>query len=423
MMSVIALAGGAWLYVRRRRFFAWNARLPKPDAMKIFESATQASVRMAARFTRILENASLQTYLVWLLAAALAAAGSRLASLHPLQGSVALSEVDGTTFVCALILAAAALATVLWHRRRLTSLVMLSVVGLLVALAFSRFSAPDLALTQLSVEMVTILLLMLSLFFLPRTTPSESSWPRRIRDGALALGAGLLVSGLSFAILTRPYETISGFFLQNSVPGGGGANVVNVILVDFRGFDTLGEISVLAIAGLGVYAMVEGLKLRVPDTDALGRPWAMDAHPFLLVHLSKVILPLALLVSVYIFLRGHNLPGGGFIAGLITAIALILQYVAGGEAGTSQRFRINFRLLAGLGVLTAGLTGLCSLFFGYPFLTSAFGHFSLPLLGEIELASAMAFDLGVYLAVIGATLMILSNLGKLSTGRVSGRRF
>jgi multicomponent K+:H+ antiporter subunit A len=264
---------------------------------------------------------------------------------------------------------------------------------------------------------------MLSLFFLPRTTPAESSRRRRFRDGALALAAGLLMSGLSFAILTRPYETISGFFLQNSVPGGGGTNVVNVILVDFRGFDTLGEISVLAIAGLGVYAMVEGLKLRVPATDALGRPWAMDAHPFLLVNLSRVILPLALMVSAYIFLRGHNLPGGGFIAGLITAIALILQYVAAGEARTARRFRIDFRWLAGLGVLLAGLTGMGSLVFGYPFLTSAFGHFSVPLMGEIELASAMAFDLGVYLTVIGATLLILSNLGKLSTGRASERRF
>jgi len=423
MMSVIALAGGVWLYVKRRRFFAWNARLPKPDARKIFESATQASVRLALRFTHFLENASLQTYLVWLLAAALAAAGFHLGRLPSLWGGLALSGVDEATVVGALILAAATIATLIWHRRRLTSLVMLSVVGLMVALTFARFSAPDLALTQLSVEMVTIILLMLSLFFLPRTTPAESSRRRRFRDGALALAAGLLMSGLSFAILTRPYETISGFFLQNSVPGGGGTNVVNVILVDFRGFDTLGEISVLAIAGLGVYAMVEGLKLRVPATDALGRPWAMDAHPFLLVNLSRVILPLALMVSAYIFLRGHNLPGGGFIAGLITAIALILQYVAAGEARTARRFRIDFRWLAGLGVLLAGLTGMGSLVFGYPFLTSAFGHFSVPLLGEIELASAMAFDLGVYLTVIGATLLILSNLGKLSTGRASERRF
>jgi multicomponent K+:H+ antiporter subunit A len=120
--------------------------------------------------------------------------------------------------VGALILAAATIATLIWHRRRLTSLVMLSVVGLMVALTFARFSAPDLALTQLSVEMVTIILLMLSLFFLPRTTPAESSRRRRFRDGALALAAGLLMSGLSFAILNRPYETISGFFLQNSVP-------------------------------------------------------------------------------------------------------------------------------------------------------------------------------------------------------------
>ncbi len=421
-MSAIALIGGAWLYVKRRRFFAWNRRLPKPDAGRIFEAATKRIVFAASRFTAFWENASLQSYLAWMLAAALAAAGFQLISLEALHGGVALAPVDEVTAVAALLLMVATLATVVWHRRRLVSLVMLSVVGLMVALAFARFSAPDLALTQLSVEMVTIILLMLSLFFLPRTTPVESSPLRRGRDMALASGAGLLVGGLSFAMLSRPYETISGFFLQKSVPEGGGANVVNVILVDFRGFDTLGEISVLAIAGLAIYAMIEQMKLNVPQTDALNRPWAMDAHPLMLVNLSRVILPLALLISVFIFFRGHNLPGGGFIAGLITAIALILQYIAGGAAWTSKRFRVNFQVLAGLGVAVAGLTGAASFFFHRPFLTSAFGHVRLPALGEFEWASAMAFDLGVYLTVVGATMLILSNLGKLSTGRVSGRK-
>ena len=421
-MSAIALAGGAWLYVKRRRFFAWNRRLPKPDANRIFEAATKRIVYAACRFTAFWENASLQSYLAWMLTAALAAAGFQLMALEALPGGVALSPVDAVTAVAALLLMVATLATVIWHRRRLVALVMLSVVGLMVALAFARFSAPDLALTQLSVEMVTIILLMLSLFFLPRTTPAESSPLRRVRDIALACGAGLLVAGLSFAMLSRPYETISGFFLQKSVPEGGGANVVNVILVDFRGFDTLGEISVLAIAGLAIYAMIEKMKLNVPQTDALGRPWAMDAHPLMLVNLSRVILPLALLISVFIFFRGHNLPGGGFIAGLITAIALILQYIAGGVAWTAKRFRVNFHVLAGLGVAIAGLTGVASILFERPFLTSAFGHMRLPVLGEFEWASAMAFDLGVYLTVVGATMLILSNLGKLSTGRATGRK-
>ncbi|HDZ56787.1 MAG TPA: monovalent cation/H+ antiporter subunit A [Pseudomonas xinjiangensis] len=417
MMSIVALVAGVLVYATRRRVFDWYDQLPEIDGKLIFERAVQALVRGAGQFTLLLENASLQRYVAWMLIAALTVTGFWLVRLPTLRGSVALTPVDGVTFVGALILVVAAIATACWHRRRLVALIMLSVVGLMVALTFARFSAPDLALTQLSVEMVTIILMMLALFFLPRSSPAESSHARRIRDVGLAGLAGLLVGGLSLAVLTRPYETIAGFFLENSYTGGGGTNVVNVILVDFRGFDTLGEISVLAIAGVGIYALIDGLRLRIPDTDSFGRQWARDPHPLLLVNLSRLILPLALMVSVYIFLRGHNLPGGGFIAGLITAVALILQYVANGEQWTSKRWGINYHYLAGAGVIVAGLTGLGSWAFGYPFLTSAFDYFHVPLVGEIELATAMLFDLGVYLTVVGATLLILTNMGKLSGTR------
>jgi multicomponent K+:H+ antiporter subunit A len=148
--------------------------------------------------------------------------------------------------------------------------------------------------------------------------------------------------------------------------------VVNVILVDFRGFDTLGEISVLAIAGMGIYALLNGLHLPQPKpmpTAVPGRATA-SADPRAL---SRLLLPLALLISVFIFLRGHNLPGGGFIAGLVTAIALILQYVANGVQWTRSRLPVNYHQLAGSGVLHRRLTGLASWLFGYPFLTSTFG--------------------------------------------------
>lgn len=419
IMSFVALVLGVLLYAGRGRVFAWYERLPELDGKLVFEGLVQGLVRRAGQFTLLLENASLQRYMAWMLTSALVVCGYWLVRLPSLRGDLALSPVDGVTAVGALMLMIAAVATVVWHRQRLVALVILSVVGLFVALAFARFSAPDLALTQLSVEVVTIILLMLALFFLPRLTPVESSSLRRTRDLSLAGLAGVLVTGLSLAVMTRPYETIAGFFLDNSVSGGGGTNVVNVILVDFRGFDTLGEVTVLAIAGVAIYALIDGLRLRIPDTDALGRPWNRDAHPFMLVNLSQVILPLALMVSVYIFLRGHNLPGGGFIAGLITAVALILQYVASGEKWTTARWGVNYHHLAGWGVIIAGLTGLGSLFWGYPFLTSAFGYFDVPLIGKTELATAMLFDLGVYLTVVGATLLILANLGKLSSGRVA----
>jgi multicomponent K+:H+ antiporter subunit A len=276
---------------------------------------------------------------------------------------------------------------------------------------FIKFSGPDLALTQLSVEIVTIVLLLLALYFLPNQQAAESSAARRGRDLTLALLAGGGAAALTWAVLTRPYETIADFFLANSVPGGGGSNVVNVILVDFRGFDTLGEIGVLALAALGIFAMLQGLHLSGPTHDSAGRPWNWDMHPAIMGTFTRLLLPLALLVSVFIFLRGHNLPGGGFIAGLITAVALITQYLANGVGWTQSRLPANMHPLIAAGMLIAAATGLASWLFGYPFLTSTFDYFHLPLIGEFELASAMAFDLGVYLVVVGATLLILINLG------------
>ena len=170
----------------------------------------------------------------------------------------------------------------------------------------------------------------------------------------------------------------------------------------------------MGIAAMGIYALLKDLKLTSPRADSTGRPWARDAHPLVLVTISRPLLPLALLVSVYIFLRGHNLPGGGFVAGLITSVALLLQYVASGVTWVHKRIPGDYHPLVALGVLLAGLTGVGSWVFGAPFLTSTFTHVHLPLIGDFELASAMLFDTGVFLTVVGATLLILANLGKLS---------
>jgi len=123
------------------------------------------------------------------------------------------------------------------------------------------------------------------------------------------------------------------------------------------------------------------------------------------------MLPLTVLVAVFIFLRGHSLPGGGFIASLVISIALLLQYVASGVLWTESRIRINYRALAGIGILIAAATGVGAIVFGQPSLTSAFGHLHIPLFGEIELSTAMLFDLGVLGAVVGTTLTIVSHLG------------
>ncbi|MCE3028232.1 monovalent cation/H+ antiporter subunit A [Salinicola sp. DM10] len=415
LMSAIALAGGVAIYSVRRTLFSFQRQFPQRNALMLFEYAVRQLLGATQRGIDRLENGSLQRYMLWLIVVVLFLTGSGLLDLTQLKGELPLKPLDGLLVVGAAITILAGLGTAVLHRRRLVSLMMLSVVGLMVSLAFARFSAPDLALTQLAVEVVTVILLMLALFFLPQRTPKESSGGRIVRDVLLAASFGGIVASLNYALLTRSLDSISGYFLANSVSGGGGHNVVNVILVDFRGFDTLGEITVLCIAAIGIYKLLNRLRLFMPSSDSEGRPWSKDLHPMLLATVSQSLLPLALLVSVFIFLRGHNEPGGGFIAGLVTAVALILLYIARGVDWAQQRLTFQYQPIAVVGVVIAALTGLGSWLFGHNFLTSAFGHFAIPYIGEVELATAMLFDLGVYLTVVGATLMILANLGKLTT--------
>ena len=125
--------------------------------------------------------------------------------------------------------------------------------------------------------------------------------------------------------------------------------------------------------------------------------------------------PVALVFTLYIFMRGHNLPGGGFIAGLITALALIIQYIALGQDQAERLLRARsgrlYEIWIGAGLVIAGLTGLGAWFWGRPFLTSAHFYVSPPLIGEMHLATAALFDAGVYITVVGAAMLMISVLG------------
>jgi multicomponent K+:H+ antiporter subunit A len=289
-----------------------------------------------------------------------------------------------------------------------------------VSIGFVFLSAPDLAMTQITVEVVTIILLLLALNFLPNQTPLESSVWRRVRDVIVAGGAGLATMFLTYHYLLRDAISapISEFHLSNSYEGGGGTNVVNVILVDFRGFDTFGEIIVLGIAALLIYALTETLlngpvraRLlnRVPD-----KPLSGTQHPMMMVVLTRVMMPVVLMVGFYIFLRGHNEPGGGFIAGLIVSIAVVMQYMASGFGWASDRQRLPYHGVIGSGVLIAGLTGIGSWFFSKPFLTSDFAYLRIPPFDKFEVATAALFDLGVFFAVVGAVMLTLESFSRLA---------
>jgi len=234
------------------------------------------------------------------------------------------------------------------------------------------------------------------------------------------VAGGLAVAGLTYAMLMGDFaqQSISAYHLENSYIGGGGTNVVNVILVDFRGFDTFGEIIVLGIAALVIYALTQsvlgGSGGRWLASRALDTTEAGDRHPLMMVIASRVMMPIALMAGVYIFLRGHNEPGGGFIAGLVVAIALVMQYMASGFAWAVARQRVPYHTTIALGVLVACLTGIGAWFAGRPFLTSDFGYVTLPPLEKFELATAMAFDVGVFLCVVGAVMLALDSLSSMA---------
>ncbi|MEW5682947.1 MAG: monovalent cation/H+ antiporter subunit A [Pseudomonadota bacterium] len=415
LMSALALVGGIVIYVNRKHLFDFQNTLPDVDALNSFERSVKRFAERCGRIYQWLDSGSLQRYMTLTLLSFVILAGLPLTDLVTLWGGREELPIDAVNATGAVMLLIAAFATVLWHRKRVVALLMISVVGLMVSIAFTRFSAPDLALTQLSVEVVTIILLMLALFFLPHKTPKQSESSRVVRDLSIASMVGVIIGSLSYALMTRPFNTISDYFIANAKIGGGGTNVVNVILVDFRGFDTMGEIAVLGIASLGIFKLLTRIPLFKPSSDGEGRPWALERHSLLLSTVSQSLLPLAIMVSIYIFFRGHNLPGGGFIAGLVTAVAIILQYIAQGVDWVKARMNVEYQRVVAVGLMIALLTGVASWLFNRPFLTSWFDYFDIPLLGKIELASAMAFDLGVYVTVVGSTLLILASLGKMTT--------
>jgi multicomponent K+:H+ antiporter subunit A len=414
IMSLVALGGGIVLYSAREWVFAAFERAPvKLSGKALTEALIQFFFDLGRRLDRGLDNRSLSRYSFLLILTALAAGAAGLWD-EPLAGSGPRTPLGTGVLIGGVLLGAGAIATAALHRKRFIAVLMLGLVGLITALLFARFSAPDLALTQLLIEIATVILILSAMYYLPETTPAESSGVRRTRDLSLALLVGIGVALLCYAVMTQSTDSISSYFVSQSKPAGGGTNVVNVILVDFRGFDTLGEITVLGIAAVGIMAMLRGLVIHGPEKDWLGRSWSDDRHPMILVTVSKLLLPIALLVSVFLFLRGHNEPGGGFIAGLVTGVALILQYIAEGTRRTKERLPWNHLAIISAGILIAISTGLGSWFFGYPFLTSTFSYVTLPIVGKFELASAMLFDLGVYLAVVGTVLLMLSGIGRIS---------
>jgi multicomponent K+:H+ antiporter subunit A len=413
VMSIVAFGLGVAFYFSLQKIFRLHDRVHLEEyAVRAYGAATEGLPRLGRALLASLAAGRLADYLAWLIAAGIALAAFPLLRAGLGSGPVAVAPPGYVLPVAWVVGLAATAGVVALHRQRLAALVLAGGVGLTVTLTFAVLSAPDLALTQLLVEVVSVVLLLLALRCLPQTGPRETPDGRHGRDLVLAVAAGFGVAGLLYAVLTRPVDSIASYYLANAVSGAAGTNAVNVIIVDFRGFDTLGEITVLAVAGLLVAALL-GSAARAAG--------ATPPRSFLLKPATAALVPLALTVAAFLFLRGHNEPGGGFIAALVLAIGLLLPYIARDRAAVDRQLPDAWAPLAGGGLAIAVATGLGSLALAYPFLTSSHVDGVLPGIGELSLPTAVFFDLGVLLAVAGATLLAVLTLARLGPGGEADR--
>jgi multicomponent K+:H+ antiporter subunit A len=444
MMSLVAMSGGILFYAalaRRGRTMGPTPLLSRWNAARTFDIVNVALIRGAGRLTRALFPSRLQPQLLLIVCTALVAGFLPVFILGWSTGRQQLTRLDPLFAVLWAAGAACAIGAALQAKfHRLAALILVGAVGLVTCLTFAWFSAPDLALTQIAVEVVTLVLILLGLRWLPKRVDMREpqrrtlrARARRGRDLMVATGTGAGVAALAFAVLTRvPAGELAPFFLTNAVEQAGGRNVVNVMLVDFRGFDTLGEITVVGIVAIIVYALLRRFR---PAPESIGMPYSPSSafvEDQALAHASdplppgdlkiaavlvRLLLPAAGAVSVYFLLRGHHAPGGGFVGGLIMATAVIAQYMLGGTIWVESRLRVHPLSWIGLGLLAAAAAGLSAWWLTLPFLTALTLHLSLPVLGDIHLSTVLLFDLGVYLLVVGATLLILVALAHQSLRR------
>lgn len=428
LMSLIASIGGLIFYFSlakggKIREIDLDPYLGHLQGRVAFDLFLKSLLLNSRKFKRLTENGKLQSYILWIVIFSIAIVSLPFLGQGLTTGTRELTHAPALAVVLWLLLFSSCWMMLWFHHERIKAVLISGAIGLVVTMVFVCFSAPDLALTQITVDVVTTVLLLMSLSLLPQLTPYESSVSRRWRDALIAIGGGLGIAWITWLILTRDHNSISWFFMQQSIPLGGGTNVVNVILVDFRGFDTFGEITVLGIAGIGALCLMDGMRTH-GTTMTKGLSYRFNPSPLMLRITASWILPIALVVSLYIFLRGHNLPGGGFIAGLITALALIIQYMALGQDHAEQLLKAKsgrlYEIWIGTGLVIAGLTGLGAWFWGRPFLTSAHFYVSPPILGEMHLATAALFDVGVYITVVGATMLLISVLGDSRHSSMSG---
>lgn len=436
LMSTIAFVAGLALYWFLKDYLAQSEEGPpyfrRLKGQRIFERIlVTVSWRWARTAEAVFGTRKLQPQIRLLVAVAVLGGYWAMRGASDVIPAFSIQGVDPVLAVLWAIGAFCAVAAAYQAKfHRLAALILMSGAGLVVCISFIWLSAPDLAVTQLLVEIVTTVLILLGLRWLPKRDEEiqgGAHWLtrlRRHRDFALAVAAGLGAGMLAYFIMLTPLAPSAGdFHLERAYSEGGGTNVVNVILVDFRGFDTLGEILVLAVVALTVFALLRRFRPAEDTADAPYQQREQDEfdsvrrdrevgdtlkdYLFVPSVIMRWMFPVIVLLAVYLFLRGHDLPGGGFAAGVAMAIGFLLQYLAGGTRWVEERLRILPVRWIGFGLMTATLTGIGSFLFGYPFLTSYFQYTEIPFIGQMPTASAILFDLGVFSLVVGAVVLML----------------
>ncbi|MGB5797103.1 MAG: Na+/H+ antiporter subunit A [Mycolicibacter algericus] len=441
LLSAMVLLTGFGVFAARGPLgLARLRRLPLGKADEMYDDFIRLLDVVAVRLTAITQRGSLPfnqavifvTLVVLPLVALMLGARDRV-DLQlwdtPLQLTVAVLVVAGGV--------GATLA-----RNRLSAVLMVGVTGYGCAVAFAFHGAPDLALTQLLVETVTVVIFVLVLRTLPAETARPTMETNRLPRAVLAIMVGASVAVLgAFAMAARTSDGVADLLPAAAYLRGYGANAVNVILVDIRAWDTLGEISVLLVAATGVASMVFrtrrfGRAPRTADAGAHRRDPGLMSPPtpyspaigsttwlrgsayhdpnqrsLVLEVASRIIFPLIMVVSVYFLFAGHNNPGGGFAGGLAAGLALALRYLAGGRYELGETLPLDSGKILGVGLSMVGGTALASLFVGAPVLSSTAFTFALPVLGQVKLVTSLFFDVGVYLVVVGMVLDVLRSLG------------
>lgn len=445
-LSIGTLATGAlvfWLALRVR--WASRPRLIAFTASDAYNLVLRGIARLAMWTTSLTQRGSLPLYVGLIFLVFVAAQGTALIVGDDWRVELEAWQSPAQLFIAPVMIVAGLLAT--RARKRYTGVVLVSVTGLGMVLLFGTSGAPDLALTQILVETVTLIAFALVLRRIPAELGDHNDSVAPVARAVLAAGVGLTMALVAVvAMSARIQDPVSVDFPALAYEFGHGRNVVNVTLVDIRGWDTMGELSVIVAAATGVASLVfvtnradvlsdmtsplQRMPARRPlletreglQPQGVGvtgrRAWLVggqrvgaENRSILLEIVVRILFHTIILVSLYLLFAGHNLPGGGFAGGLVAGMALVMRYVAGGRYELGAAAPTDAGRLLGVGMLLAVGSAVVPLFFGADPLTSSWIDTEVPILGHVEFVTSTFFDVGVYLVVIGLVLDVLRSLG------------